>query len=214
MANSATSTNNVAANSLNPTAAEAMATRSNATGLKLYVNGMGFRSIERCTGVNHNIAINWVKQAGDSLPDAPAAEMIPDLAQLDELQTFVGSKKNKRWLWTAVDGKRLGILAWQLGDRGLETFWPLWLVVRGWQCFLYITDGWPVYACCIDDDDPLVRKTAMHRGEGENTRLRHYLARLARKSLCYSKSEHMLKHSIRLLLHYLKYHDVSIPSAL
>ena len=54
---------------------------------------MGFRAIERCTGVNHNTVINWVKQAGNSLPDAPPAEVIPELAQLDELQTFVGSKK-------------------------------------------------------------------------------------------------------------------------
>ncbi|MDG3495933.1 MULTISPECIES: IS1 family transposase, partial [Pseudanabaena] len=41
--------------------------------------------------------------------------------------------------------------------------------------------------------------------EGENTRLRHYLARLHRKTLCYSKSEEMLRYSIRLLIHYLKY---------
>ena len=61
--------------------------------LKLYVNGMGFRAIERSTGVNHNTVIKWVKQAGNYLPDAPPAEEIPELAQLDELQTFVGSKK-------------------------------------------------------------------------------------------------------------------------
>lgn len=38
----------------------------------------------------------------------------------------------------------------------------------------------------------------MTRVEGENTRLRHYLARLYRKTLSYSKSVEMLKHSIRL----------------
>ncbi len=37
--------------------------------------------------------------------------------------------------------------------------------------------------------------------EGENTRLRHDLARLKRKSLCYSQDEEILKHSIRLLIH-------------
>ena len=46
--------------------------------------------------------INWVKQAGDSLPDATPAEVIPELAQLDELQTFVGSKKQAM----AVDSRR------------------------------------------------------------------------------------------------------------
>ena len=54
---------------------------------------MGFRAIERCTGVNHNTVIKWVKQKGDALPDVLPPETSPDLAQLDELQTFVGSKK-------------------------------------------------------------------------------------------------------------------------
>ena len=63
--------------------------------LTLYVNGMGFRAIERCTGVNHNTVISWVKQVGKQLPNAPEEAEIPQLAQLDELQTFVGAKKTK-----------------------------------------------------------------------------------------------------------------------
>jgi len=37
--------------------------------LTLYRNGMGFRAIERATGVNHNTVINWVKEDSGSLPD-------------------------------------------------------------------------------------------------------------------------------------------------
>ena len=48
------------------------------------------------------------------------------------------------------------------------------------------------------------------RVEGENTRLRHYLARLKRKTLCYSKSEQMLRLSIKLLLHYLHYKTIPL----
>jgi hypothetical protein len=40
----------------------------------------------------------------------------------------------------------------------------------------------------------------MTRVEGENTRLRHYLARLHRKTLCYSKSEEMMRHVVTSLL--------------
>jgi hypothetical protein len=42
--------------------------------------------------------------------------------------------------------------------------------------------------CLPLDGDHIVSKTYMTRIEGENTRLRHYLARLHRKTLCYSKS--------------------------
>ncbi len=57
----------------------------------------------------------------------------------------------------------------------------------------------------------IVSKTYRTRIEGENTRLRHYLARLHRKTLCYSQSLDMLAHSIRLLIHYLKFGDVPVP---
>ena len=33
--------------------------------LKMYVNGMGFRAIERIKGVHHTSIINWVKQVGE-----------------------------------------------------------------------------------------------------------------------------------------------------
>jgi insertion element IS1 protein InsB len=47
--------------------------------------------------------------------------------------------------------------------------------------------------------------------EGENTRLRNYLARLHRKTPCYSKSIEMLGYSISLLIHYMKFQEVPIP---
>jgi hypothetical protein len=59
----------------------------------MYVNGMGFRAIERQTGVNHNTVINWVKKAANPLPDAPEYSEIPEIAQVDELETFIGKKK-------------------------------------------------------------------------------------------------------------------------
>ena len=60
--------------------------------LKMYVNGMGFRAIERVTGVHHTTIIDWVKQIG-ALPDAPVESEIPEVGELDELETFVRSKK-------------------------------------------------------------------------------------------------------------------------
>ncbi len=121
-------------------------------------------------------------------------------------------KKNKKWLWTTVNHWKPGILAWVLGDRSSKTFKPLWKIIQGWKCFLYVTDGYVVYPCFINDCDHLVLKTYMTRVEGENTRLRHYLARLKRKTLCYSKCENMLRLSVKLLLHYLHYRTLPVPA--
>jgi len=63
--------------------------------LKAYVNGEGFRAIERSKGVHHTTVIYWLKQIGEKLPDAPPTEEIPEVGEMDELETFVGSKKIK-----------------------------------------------------------------------------------------------------------------------
>jgi transposase-like protein len=49
----------------------------------MYLNGMGFRAIERVTGVAHTSIMNWVKESSEELPEDESGE--PELAQLDEL---------------------------------------------------------------------------------------------------------------------------------
>ena len=211
----------------------------------MYVNGMGFRAIEIVKGVHHTTIITWVKEVGELLPDSYEPEIIPQVGELDELETFIGSKKAARprvavrrkgmlakttssgsgagallaqclasrgqMRQHRVDHFKPGILEWVLGDRSAKTFEPLWEIVKKWQCYFYVTDGWKVYPGFIPDGDQIVCKTYMTRVEAENTRLRHYLARLHRKTLCYSKSVEMLKHSIRLLIHYLRFSDLRVP---
>ena len=63
--------------------------------LKMYVNGMGFRAIERVKGVHHTTVITWVKKVGILLPNAYDPETVPEVGELDELETFVGQKKTK-----------------------------------------------------------------------------------------------------------------------
>lgn len=97
-----------------------------------------------------------------------------------------------------------------MGDRSANTFKQLWNQVSKWQSYFYVTDGYKVYPMFVNQGEQIVSKTYMTRVEGENTRVRHYLARLHRKTLCYSKSADMLRYSIRLLLHYLKFREIPL----
>lgn len=180
--------------------------------LRMYVNGMGIRGIARVTNIAHTTILNWIKQSGGNLPDAYDPDETPKVGELDELATFVGNKGNKVWIWTTVDHFRAGILGWVVGDHSAETFRPLWSLISWWSCYFWVSDGNPVYPGFIPAGDQIVSKTYMTRVEGENTRMRHYLARLHRKTLCYSKSVEMLQHSLRLLIHYLKFRDVPVPT--
>ena len=171
---------------------------------------MGFRAIARVTEIDHTTIMRWVEETGESLPDEPQDSEIPEITEIDELQTFVGSKKNKFWIWTVVNHQKKGIILWNVGDRSHESFEPIWQIIKCWHSFFYVTDGWKVYPMYIEPEDHLVSKTYMTRVEGENTRLRHYLARLHRKTLCYSKSLLLLKYSLRLLLHYLRFGTLQV----
>ena len=64
--------------------------------VQLYVDGMNFRRIGRTLGVNHQSVINWVNDHVVKLPDEPPLpDEVPEVAELDELFTFVGEKKTE-----------------------------------------------------------------------------------------------------------------------
>ena len=61
--------------------------------VKKSLNGMGWSGIEGVIGLWHNSVINSVRQADAKIADEN--EEIPETALVDELQTFLGSKKTK-----------------------------------------------------------------------------------------------------------------------
>jgi transposase-like protein len=63
--------------------------------LKMYLNGMGFRAIERVTEIHHTTIISWVQQAAETLVEREETLVAPQVGEVDELQTFVGSKKTR-----------------------------------------------------------------------------------------------------------------------
>ena len=87
--------------------------------------------------------IYWLKQVGELLPDAYEPEAPPQVGELDELETFVGSKKPKSGARSAVDHFKAGILGWVLGDHSAATFKPLWAIVKRWQCY-FVCHRWVV----------------------------------------------------------------------
>ncbi len=50
----------------------------------MYLNGMGFRGIERVTKIHHTTIIDWVQEAEAKLTEDESAEP-PEIAELDEL---------------------------------------------------------------------------------------------------------------------------------
>jgi insertion element IS1 protein InsB len=63
-----------------------------------------------------------------------------------------------------------------------------------------MTDYWKPYEAFVPKSQHVQSKAETYTVEGYNSLFRHFLARLRRKSKCYSKSQKMLELSIRLLM--------------
>ncbi len=72
--------------------------------------------------------MNWVEESAKELPEDESPE--PAVAELDELQTYVGRKTDKSWVWTASDHYLPGILAIQIGYGSGQSFDKLWKKIK------------------------------------------------------------------------------------
>ena len=60
--------------------------------LDMYLEGLGFRAIGRLLQVSHTAVFGWVKKAGKHV-ELPVPSESVEVAELDEMHTFVGQKK-------------------------------------------------------------------------------------------------------------------------
>jgi transposase-like protein len=64
--------------------------------LRLVLDGNSQRQAARHAGVSHGSVANWLRGYADSLPDTlPTPETPVEVAEQDELFTFLGEKKTK-----------------------------------------------------------------------------------------------------------------------
>ena len=117
--------------------------------------------------------------------------------------TFVGRRKNKVWLWLAVERATRRIVAWVLGCRGAATARRLWqaLPARYQQHTTYYTAEWEAYAKVL----PRAAHRPSPKGSGAtsivealNCSLRQRCGVLVRKSCSFSKLPSM--HQVRIQL--------------
>lgn len=163
--------------------------------MRHYAEGIGLRATERLVGVSHNSVMNWLRQqvAGQSLVPADASQV--QTIEADELWSYVG-EKHRVWLWWAIDRATGQVLAWTLGGRDTRAAPALGAQIPQGQHIRYCTDHWQCYGAIFPQAQHTQSKAQTHIIESMNNRLRCYLARLRRKTHCYSKSVNNLRDSL------------------
>jgi insertion element IS1 protein InsB len=96
--------------------------------LAMYFERPSMRGIERATGVSRQTLAVWLKkdeQMRQETPQYLEATLLPaqndDVLELDELWSYVGSKKKAVWLWIALCRRTRQVVAWHFGSRGAST---------------------------------------------------------------------------------------------
>src|SRR5215475_12546515 len=112
-------------------------------------------------------------------------------AEVDEMWSFVGKKKEPRWLWHAIDHRSGQVLAYVLGRRKDEVFLQLKALLEPFGITRYDTDNWGAYTRHLDPDEHWPGKRNTQKIERKHLALRTRIKRLARKTIRFSKSIQM-----------------------
>ena len=109
--------------------------------------------------------------------------------QADEQWSYVGKKKNPRWLWYAIDAVTGCVLSFVFGRRKDAVCKQLIDNLKGFNIRTYYTDDWASYSAFIPADKHVIGKSHTQKIENKNLMLRTRVKRLNRKTICFSKSE-------------------------
>ena len=173
--------------------------------IEMSMNGSGIRDIARVPEISTDTVISELKKkeiflesVNSKLPESlEVPENIKveiskvDEAEADEMWSFVGSKQNQRRLWHAVDHVTGKILAYTFGKREDEVFVELKRLLEPFGITKFYTDNRRTYKRNIDPRSRITGKKNTQKTERKHLTLRTRIKRLARKTVCFSKSEKM-----------------------
>jgi insertion element IS1 protein InsB len=146
-----------------------------------------------------NVSERWLQTyVNDKYESTPRhvkvmAKSVLDLTiECDEAWSFVQNKKNKQWVWLALDRSTREVVGVHVGDRSAKDAQALWdsLPTIYQQNAICYTDFWEAYRSIFPEDQHhAVGKESGQTNHIErfNGTLRQRISRLVRKSLSFSK---------------------------
>jgi len=126
--------------------------------------------------------------------------LICEEGELDEQGSFVENKSNQHWIWSAVGHTTNTIVAYVFGKRKGEVFKELKSLLEPFKIKRFFSDDWGTYERHIDADKHDKGKRNTQKIERKNLNLRTWIKGLARKTICFSKSEKIHDSVIGLLI--------------
>ncbi|MEV3841716.1 IS1 family transposase [Aeromonas enteropelogenes] len=153
-------------------------------------NGSGVRDTARVLKIGINTVIRTPKKLTPRqvTSEKVVLDDVAHICELDEQWAYVGNKQHRHWLWYAFDTKRKRVVAYTFGPRNDETCRRLLSLLSPFQIGFITSDDWGSYAREVPSEMHLTGKIFTQRIERNNLTLRMRIKRLARKTICFSRS--------------------------
>ena len=164
------------------------------------VNGSGIRDTARVLKVSATTVMSTIKKACNLVKvnyrylenqTNLSVSLFKLEVEADEQWSFVGKKANQRWLWFAIEHISREVLAFTFGSREDKAFARLKKLLKPFGIEKYFTDDCGAYERQLPKDQHEIGKRNTQRIERKNLNFRTRIKRLARKTICFSKSEIM-----------------------
>ena len=162
----------------------------------LYYHGLSMNAISKLFGSHVTTVLKWIRTFAKK--HAPKPALSPGatvILELDEMWHYIGNKKNKLWIWKALDRNTGHLIDWQYGGRNTETLEKLTHRLKGsLNVKTYYTDKGQVYKAVLPASKLIQTKAETHH----NCLRHHWFGRFKRKSIIVSKSVEMVNLTIAL----------------
>src|SRR5438094_5624294 len=107
------------------------------------------------------------------------------------MRSHVRSNPAPRWLRHAIGPRTGKVLAYVFGRRKDDVFLKHQQLLAPFGITKFYTDGWGAYERHLDAEQHQVGKENTQKIESKHINLRTRIKRLVRRTLCFSKTEHM-----------------------
>jgi insertion element IS1 protein InsB len=174
------------------------------TVIDMSLNASGIRDTARVLRISTDTVLSELRKKEATLESVNAAllrtlnpdEVRVDIerageAEMDEMWSFVGKKKDQRWLWHAIDHCTGAVLAYVFGRRKDDVFLQLKGLLEPFKITRFYTDSWGAYPRHLDPAEHKPGKHNTQKIERKHLTLRTRIKRLVRKTICFSKTTQM-----------------------
>lgn len=171
--------------------------------IKLNNIGVGVNGISRFTGLSKAHVVNKIRLLNTKIKPIVLNENQQEY-EIDEMKTFIQNKKQECYIIYAINKKTKAMVNLIVGSRTKENIRKVVKAVISLNPRRIFTDKLNIYPTLIDEPVHVASSYKINHIERFNLTLRTHFKRLARRTICFSKSKEMLENCLRLYFGNLK----------